>query len=121
MLKFCLTLCLFFSPIAASPSAQEIKVEHQEEVNINSQFTKTLFLIIGVLILLFLTAWFLRKIAKSRSENLNHIKNIKVIESRPLSPKTMLYLLEVGGRQIVVTESQINVKEITTFDWIEKK
>ena len=120
MVKFCLSLCMLFAPMAASPLAKEIKVEHQEDVNIDSQFTKTLFLIIGVLLLLFLTAWFLRKITKSRSDNLNHIKNIKVIESRPLSPKTMLYLVEVGGRQIVISESQIHVKEITTFDWVEK-
>lgn len=81
-------------------------------------FVKTIVVLVGLLVLIILTVWMFKKISRGRLRSFNYTKSIKVIEKRPLSPKSMLYLIEVGGRQVLIAESQFNVKEITTLDWI---
>lgn len=81
-------------------------------------FVRTFLTLIGIILLFFLTIWLFRRAPMTRSKQLNNKKNIKVIESRQLSPKTMLYLVEVGGKQIVISESHIHVEKLTTIDWM---
>jgi flagellar biosynthetic protein FliO len=81
-------------------------------------FVRTFLTLIGIILLIFLTIWLFRRAPMTRSKQLNNKKNIKVIESRQLSPKTMLYLVEVAGKQIVVSESHIQVEKLTTIDWL---
>lgn len=38
---------------------------------------------------------------------------INVMERKPLSPKTSLYLIEVDGRQMLITESSLSVSAVS--------
>ncbi len=73
----------------------------------------------GLLLLVFLTLWILRKLSNGRMGGFGTPKKIKVLEKRPLSPKTVIYLLELNGKEVFVAESQLEVKTIFTANEID--
>lgn len=84
-------------------------------------FFKTILVLVGLLILVVLTIWMFKKISNGRFRSFNYLKTIKVIEKRPLSPKSMLYLVEVAGKQILISESQLEVRTLSTLDYLGEK
>ena len=121
-----LFLFLLASPLAlqANESADP-KEATQEEAEYNSPygsldpqdfkatFFKTLALIamsLGVVIGLL---WLVKQFSQRRFKSLNQQRYIKVIEKRPISPKTMLYVIEVANEQIVLSESQLETRILT--------
>lgn len=81
-------------------------------------FIKTIVVLVGLLVLVILTVWMFKKISHGRLRSFNYLKSIKVIEKRPLSPKSMLYLIEVGGKQVLIAESQLEVRQVASLDWL---
>lgn len=84
-------------------------------------FFKTILVLVGLLVLVVLTIWMFKKISSGRFRSFNYMKTIKVIEKRPLSPKSMLYLIEVAGKQILISESQLDVRTLSTLDYLGEK
>lgn len=78
-------------------------------------FLRLIFTVLGLLALLIITIWFLRRLQQGRlGGNINtSTKSIKILERRPLSPKSMLYLVEIAGKRIVLSESQFEVRSHT--------
>lgn len=72
----------------------------------------TLGFIIGLILI---AAWFLKRLMTSRLEQKNLESSIKIVEQRTLSPKTMLYLLEIRDKIIVVSESHQGVTKLAEF------
>jgi len=81
-------------------------------------FIKTIVVLVGLLVLVILTVWMFKKISHGRLRSFNYMKSIKILEKRPLSPKSMLYLIEVGGKQVLIAESQLHVKNVASLDWL---
>jgi flagellar biogenesis protein FliO len=79
------------------------------------EFINMLAALFFVIILIFLTIWFLKKIARSRIKSLNRSNGIKILEKRSLSPKASLYLLDILGKGVVIAESQAGIEMITHF------
>jgi flagellar protein FliO/FliZ len=77
-------------------------------------FFKMFIALIGLLVAVFLAAWALRRLSKGGFGHKG--QSIQVLEKRPLSQKTMLYLLEVEGEKVVIAESQLEVKRILTLN-----
>lgn len=75
-------------------------------------FFKTLAVIAFCLVLIFLALWFFKRFANQKFFSLNEAHHIKIIEKRPISPKSILYLIQVGDRQIVIAESQLEVRAL---------
>lgn len=72
---------------------------------------------LGLLIsLILLIAWFLKRMVNSRQEQVNTTSIIKIIERRSLSPKSVIYLLEVEGKSLVVAESQNGVTFLSQYN-----
>lgn len=67
-----------------------------------------------ILAFVFFTLWFVRRLSHGRW-NQGGTHKIKVLEKRPLSPKTMLYLIEMNGEQVVVAESQLEVRVLSSL------
>jgi len=86
--------------------------------SVETAFIKTIVVLVGLLVLVILTVWMFKKISHGRLRSFNYMKSIKILEKRPLSPKSMLYLVEVGGKQVLLAESQLQVKTVTTLDWL---
>ena len=81
-------------------------------------FIKTIVVLVGLLVLILLTVWMFKKLSRGRLRSFNYLKSVKILEKRPLSPKSMLYLIEVGGKQVLISESQFEVRPITTLDYL---
>jgi len=75
-------------------------------------FIKMILTLAGLVALVFFTLWALRKLSSGKIGGFSSQKKIKILEKRPLSPKTAIYLLELDGRQIFVAESQLEVKTL---------
>ncbi len=128
-----LFLILFFVPLLAEEKAPEPPPPHvvEEEVvtppqvhetteSYEAAFIKTIVVLVGLLVLIILTIWMFKKISHGRLKTFNVLKSVKILEKRPLSPKSMLYLIEVSGKQVLIAESQLEVRKITSLDYLEK-
>lgn len=71
---------------------------------------KTGFLLLGLIIVVLATIYLLKRFATNRNLTTNRVSYIKVIERRSISPKTTLYLVELGNRKILFSESQFELR-----------
>jgi flagellar biogenesis protein FliO len=68
---------------------------------------------LGVLVLfLIISFWMFRRLTQGRLRQMNQGRAIQVIERRSLSPKTILYVISYSGKEILLTESQLEVRKI---------
>jgi len=77
-------------------------------------FFKMIITLIALLVLVFFTFWIFRRFTQGRLTGMSLARSIKVLERRPLSAKTMLYLIEVGKKRILISESQLEVRTLHT-------
>jgi flagellar biosynthetic protein FliO len=108
-MKQCLALFLFFfTPLFGEDTINEVANEGQS-YNYWSEFVNMLVTLVFVLILIFATVWLLKKIMRSRVQTLNRSNGIKILERRPLNPKAALYLVDILGKGVVLSESQAGI------------
>jgi flagellar biogenesis protein FliO len=100
-------------PITTEPS-----MPPEVTVNYEHAFTKMLLTLLGLGVLIFLTVWLLRRLSQGRLKNMNLGRGIKILERRPLSAKSILYLIEVRGKQVLIAESQVEVRALTSIEEI---
>ena len=67
--------------------------------------------LVFVALLLWVTLWFLRRIMRYRFEKSGGVQTIKILEKKMISPKTMLYFVEVEGEKILLAESQLEIRQ----------
>lgn len=84
-------------------------------------FIRMLFVLIGLLIITCLGVYLFKRYATTRLQQSNHTRNIKILEKRAISPKSMLYLIEIGGKKILLGESQLELRHLSGLDWIESE
>ncbi|MCF7806299.1 MAG: flagellar biosynthetic protein FliO [Simkaniaceae bacterium] len=121
---------LFFSILALpffawTEEIPQAELTHTEEVytpldpqNFKVTFFKTLTLIVLALGIVFFLLWLVKRFSNQRFSSLNHQKHIKIIEKRPISPKTMLYVVEIAGSHLLVAESQLEIKLLSKLEKI---
>ena len=105
-----------------SPSSLEDSPPHDLQAATTSYetaFFKMLFVLAAILIVVALLFFVLKKLSSSRMQQSNHFRSIKILEKRAISPKSMLYLIEIGGKKLLLAESQLEIRPISTLDWIE--
>ncbi len=72
--------------------------------------------LLGILFLVFATFWILRRLGSGKFKMGPNSRTIQVIEKRALSPKSMLYVVEIGNKRVLISESQAEVRALTTLD-----
>lgn len=77
---------------------------------------KTLLTLFALVALLGVTFWFLRRLVQQRLQKGDANLSIQVLEKRMISPKTMLYLVEIEGKRVLLAESQLEVRKIETLE-----
>lgn len=89
--------------------------ENVEEapVSYKGAFVKMMLTLLGLVALIVLSVWMLRRVSHSRIKQMNTGRSIKILERRPLSAKSALYLIDIDGKKVVVSESQLEVRPIT--------
>jgi flagellar biosynthetic protein FliO len=120
-------LILFLTPLLAEAPSEEPrlpqelineikKAEEKEPNRFAEQFSKMLFYL-GILIgLLFVILWFVKKFQVEQSLKLNKTSVIQVLETRPLSQKSILYLVAIEETTYLLSESQGGVTLIQKID-----
>lgn len=84
--------------------------------NYEHAFIKMIATLVGLLALVFFTIWVLRKLSHGRLGSFGGQKAIQILEKKPLSPKSMLYLIEVSGKKVLIAESQLEVRTLSHLD-----
>lgn len=80
-----------------------------------AEFANMLMTLAFIIVLIIVTVWVLKKVMRSRVQNLNRSAGIKILERRPLNQKSSLYLVNILGKGVVISESQAGVQVITEF------
>lgn len=135
MLRYLLALAFFFSPILALEAAdttpasihdqsqaaksppdeiQEMEKEASSEsftMQLLSMFTTLGILVVAVLIF----TWFMKRLLNTRLQQMNSTSAVKIIERRALSPKSIIYILEVKDQGIILSESSNGIALLSTF------
>jgi flagellar biosynthetic protein FliO len=83
--------------------------------NYASQFVNMLLTLGFVLLLIFASVWLLKKLMRSRLQTMNRANGIKILERRPLNPKACLYLVDILGKGVVISESPAGIHVVTEF------
>lgn len=87
------------------------------EGSLLKMFLTLLALIVGICLMI----WVLKRMAQGGfGKGVGSSRSIKIVERQPLSAKTMLYVIEVAGKQTLIAESQLEIKAITSIEEIEK-
>ncbi len=107
-------------PLLDSEQVMEETAPHDVSSDMyQKQFYRTFILILIIVVGSFALIWVMRKYSKDRPFQVNHKKNIKILERRQISPNTFLYHLQIGNKQVVISESKYEVKVIANLDWDE--
>lgn len=80
---------------------------------------KMLLTLFALVLLLFGTYWFLRRLIQSRLQRGMGKQSIDILEKRMISPKTMLYLIQVENKKILIAESHLEIKPLESFPVVE--
>lgn len=99
-----------------SGSSQEHPTAYQEGETFQSKFVRMLVILALLIGFMILAAWTLKRMMKTRVNQLNVASSIKVLETRTLSPRSTLYLIEVEGQNFLIAESPNMVSHLASFD-----
>ena len=87
----------------------------RESDSFQRKFFNMLF-ILGLLIgFMILASWALKRMMKAKITNLNTSNTIKVLETRYLSPRATLYLIEIQNKNFLIAESPTNVTYLASI------
>lgn len=108
-------LALTLLPCFLVANEEALPPPFQEQGEFSSELW-SLFTTLGLIIFfLILAAWALRRMMATRVQQLNESSAIKVLERRAIAPKLAIYLLEVAGQGIVISEASNGVKVLATL------
>ena len=98
----------------ANPNAPTIinKDQHFDPPSFKNAFFKMVIALIALIILVVITFYSLRRLNRVKISQANKMQSIKILEKRPISPKSMLYLVEVDGEKVLISESNLEVRPI---------
>lgn len=92
------------------PIDEVIKTQGDAEDNhFANEFIRMLTTLGLILAALIFVSWFMKRFMNTRIQQMNDASSIKIVERRAISPKTSIYLIEIGNTQMTVAESQNGV------------
>lgn len=83
--------------------------------DLGAAFGKMILSIALLIILMLASYWFIKKLIQQRLQKGGDGSAIQILERRVLSPKTMLYLVEIDQKKILIAESQLEIKRLDSF------
>lgn len=75
-------------------------------------FLKMILSLVFLIALMAITVWVLRRLIQNRLQKGSDASSIRVIEKRMISPKTMLYLVEIDNQKILLAESHLEIRRL---------
>lgn len=98
-----------------NPFIEGLEPSGRESDSFQTKFFNMLFLLALLIGFMMLASWALKKLMKTRMSQLNESSLIKLQESRSISPKSQIHLIEVAGHHLVIAESHNGVTYLTTL------
>jgi flagellar biogenesis protein FliO len=115
-------LCGDLSPSPTSKnqeSLRQLELLVEKEDSGGSKFMDemlNMFVVLGgIVAVMFAVSWVLKKLLKTKMQQMNQTSGIKILERRALNPKAHIYLLEIHGRGFIVGESPQGIYGIGEF------
>ena len=96
------------------PDSLKDKVENETDT-FQAKFFNMLFILALLIGFMILASWALKQLMKSKITNLNTASNIKILETRYLSPRATLYLVEIQDKAFLIAESPTAVTYLATL------
>lgn len=90
------------------PDVLTDRVEHESDT-FQAKFLNMLFLLALLIGFMILASWALKRLMKTKINQLNTTNNIKILETRYLSPRATLYLVEIVDQTFLIAESPTTV------------
>ncbi len=84
-----------------------------QSYNYWGQFVNMMLTLGCILVLVFVTVYFMKRMMRSRIHHLNSSTGIKILERRALNSKSSLYLIDVLGKGILISESPAGIHVVT--------
>ena len=82
---------------------------------LGATFVKMLLTFVILILLLFGTYWFVRRLIRFRLQRGIGSSSIHILEKKMISTKTMLYLVEVENKKVLLAESHLEIKRLESF------
>lgn len=79
-------------------------------------FAKMMFTFVLLIALLIGTYWVVKRLIRFKLQNGGVAPSIHIIEKKMISPKTMLYLVEIENKKVLIAESQLEIKHLESFE-----
>ncbi len=109
------------SKAVSTPPGHEIQSpttlpsSHEMTDSYEGAFIRMLVTLLGLIFLVFATFWVLRRLGKGKFKmGGGHLINI--IERKAVSPKTMLYVVQIGNKKVLISESQLEVRALSSHE-----
>lgn len=94
------------------PELQKALTQHPENESVQPstgdlylEFFKMIFMLGVIIAFLLMIMWFIKRMLSTRIEQLNTTSVIKILERRPLTQKTVIYVVEAYDKRILLAES----------------
>lgn len=84
--------------------------------DVTASFAKMMATFFLLIVLCIATYFLIKYLVQFRLSRGVGGSDIHILEKKMLSPKTMLYLVEVENKKVLLAESQIEIKKLETFD-----
>lgn len=96
------------------PDVSVEKIERESDT-FQSKFLNMLFILALLIGFMILASWSLKRLMRTKVSQLNTTNTIKILETRYLSPRATLYLLEIQDQTILIAESPTAVSFLSTM------
>lgn len=94
---------------------EEKKVLPDNDEAFSAAFLNMLGTLVLLVCFMFFASWALKRMLASRSQQLNTSGDIKILEQRSLSHKTGIYIVEIQGKVLALSESPSGVTVLATL------
>ena len=107
--------------LAEEPSLMELATDFSEGKSYNywGEFVNMIITLMIVVALIFISVIVLKRIMRSRMQQVNRGAQIKIMERRPINQKTSLYLINIAGKVVMIGESPAGLNLITELPDVE--
>ena len=109
-------LNLIFTLLAQEPSPFPFEPDAGDTGRFFGEFMNMVSSLGIILVVLLLVLWVLRWFNQSRLTQMNTSSTVKILERRPISQKTVIYLIEVEGTAIAFAEGTNGVTKLSEFE-----
>lgn len=103
----------YFEEFAAISPWEELKSDEPDQFQ--AKFLHMIFILALLIGFMILASWALKRMMKARITQVNQTSLIKVLETRQLSPKSSLFLIEIEGKMVLIGESPTTLSHIASF------